>query len=154
MTKVKEKETITNADCNVLGHAIQDLISSVPSMSVDTLMYFKKIQKKIDVIGEQTFKKQEEIIHANVKLGKNKKPMLTEVTEENPQQEYIYKSDDARQKAEADMQKLFTKVVVTSFEKIHPSVIGGLQINPSRNPRFSSIMEMLLEEGVEEMKAV
>lgn len=149
MTKVKEKETITNADCNMLGHAIQDLIGSVPTMSVDTLMYFKRIQKKIDVIGKLTFKEQEKIIQANVKLGKGNKPMLTEATEENPQPEYIYKSDDARQKAEADMQKLFAKKIVTTFEKIHPSLIGGLQINPSRNPRFSSIMEMLLEEEVE-----
>jgi len=154
MKNVKEKEAITNADCNVLGHAIADLINSVPKMSVNTLIYFKKIQKKLDVIGKLTFKEQERIIKSHVKTGKEGKPMLTEPTEENPQPEYIYKSDDSRQKAEAEMKALFGKKIITKFEKINPSVIGGLEINPARNQRFSAIMEMLLEEEVEEMKVV
>ena len=60
---MKENEKkVTNGDCNMLARAIGDLIQSVPKMKIGTLTYFKKIQKKLDVINSKAFKAQQEIL--------------------------------------------------------------------------------------------
>lgn len=151
----KQEKKVTNADCNILAHAIGDLIGSVPTMKVGLLTYFKKIQKKLDAINGIAFKDQQTILKAHVKLDKNGGFVLTEPTEEEQmkgaQQEYIYKKADGREKAEAEMKKLMSKIVDTTFEEIHPNAIANLDVNPSANQRFSVIMEMLF---IEEEEAV
>lgn len=157
---MKENEKkVTNGDCNMLARAIGDLISSVPKMKIGTLTYFKKIQKKLDVINSKAFKAQQEILKKHVKSDGNGGLKLTEPTQEEMMQgirpEYIYKNEDAHQKGEVEMKKLLEKVIVTKFEKIHPSVIAHYEVNPSMNPMFSTIMEMLLlEEEEQKLEAV
>jgi Co/Zn/Cd efflux system component len=151
-----EERKVTNADCNILAHAIGDLVGSVPTMKVGLLTYFKKIQKKLDAINSIAFKEQQTILKAHVKLDKNGGFILTEPTEEEQmkgaQQEYVYKKADGREKAEAEMKKLMSKIVNTTFEEIHPTAVANLDVNPAANQRFSVIMEMLFVQEEEEVK--
>tara|TARA_R110001606_G_scaffold310783_1_gene457769 strand:- start:2268 stop:2735 length:468 start_codon:yes stop_codon:yes gene_type:complete len=151
---MKENGKVTNADTNMLAHAIGDLIGSVPSMKIGVLTYFKNTQKKLDKINKLAFDEQTKILKKHVKLDSNGGWVLTEPTQEEImagiQPEYVYKNgDDGRQKAEAEMKKLFGKNIVTEFKKINPSMIANLDIVPAKNPKFSVIMEMLFEEEVE-----
>tara|TARA_R110000868_G_scaffold30239_1_gene112108 strand:+ start:4564 stop:5028 length:465 start_codon:yes stop_codon:yes gene_type:complete len=150
---MKENGKVTNADTNMLAHAIGDLIGSVPSMKIGVLTYFKNIQKKLDKINKLAFDEQTKILKKHVKLDSNDQWVLTEPSEEEimegVQPEYVYKNADGREKAEAEMKKLFGKNIVTEFKKINPAMIANLDIVPAKNPKFSVIMEMLFEEEVE-----
>jgi hypothetical protein len=156
----EKKDEVTNADCNMLAHAIGDLVNSVPKMKIGLLTYFKKLQKKLDIINGLAFKEQTAILKKHVKLDKGGNYVLTEVSQEDMmkgiQQEYIYKDgENGRQKAEAEMKKLMTKVIKTKFEKIHPSALANSEVNPAANQRFSIIMEMLfVEEEENKLEAV
>ena len=146
----ESKDKVTNADCNILAHAVGDLVNSVPKMKIGLLTYFKKIQKKLDKINGIAYKEQNTILKKHVKLDKGGNFILTEPTQEEMMQgaqpEYIYKKEDGRQEAEAEMKKLMSKVIVTKFEQVHPSALANLEVNPSANQRFSVIMEMLFVE--------
>lgn len=150
---MKENDKVTNADTNMLAHAIGDLIGSVPSMKIGVLTYFKNIQKKLDKINKLAFDEQNKILKKHVKLDSNGGWVLTEPTQEEImngiQPEYVYKNADGREKAEAEMKKLFGKNISTEFKKINPRLIENLDIVPAKNPKFSVIMEMLFEEEVE-----
>jgi hypothetical protein len=153
MEKVKEKLP-TRAECRMLSEAVHDLLSSTPSMSGGLLIHFKGIQKKLDLINKETFNKQETVIKKHVKLDKKGGFILTTPTEEEMMQgnmpEYVYKSDDSRQKAEVELKKLYDGEVKTRFKKIKAFELATLQVNPSRNPKFAVIMDNLLEDLPEE----
>lgn len=150
---MKENGKVTNADCNMLAHAIGDLINTVPSMKIGVLTYFKNIQKKLDKINKLAFNEQTKILKKHVKLDKSGNWVLTEPTQEEMmtgvQPEYIYKNANGREKAEAELNKLFSKNIVTEFNKINPTMIANLDIVPAKNPKFSIIMEMLFEKEAE-----
>jgi len=150
---MKENGKVTNADTNMLAHAIGDLIGSVPSMKIGVLTYFKNIQKKLDKINKLAFDEQTKILKKYVKLDGNGGWVLTDPSQEEImngiQPEYVYKNADGREKAEAELNKLFSKNIVTEFKKINPAMIANLEIVPAKNPKFSVIMEMLFEEEVE-----
>jgi len=150
---MKENGKVTNADANMLAHAIGDLIGSVPSMKIGVLTYFKNIQKKLDKINKLAFDEQTNILKKHVKLNSNGGWVLTDPSQEEImngiQPEYVYKNADGRQKAEAELNKLFSKNIVTEFKRINPSTIANLDIVPAKNPKFSVIMEMLFEEELE-----
>lgn len=148
-----EYKEVNRAQCSMLNEAIEQLIMGIPTMSGSMLIYFKSIQKKLDLIGKESQDKHKAILDKHIKM-KGGDYVLTEPSEEElaqgVQPEYVYKSDDHKQKAEAQMRKLYDGTVKTIFKKMPSEEFGKLQITPARNPRIGLIMEYLLHEVPED----
>lgn len=151
VTEVIAEKKITANECFMLNYAIGDLSSSCPTMKGKVVFALQKNEDKLESVLRKIDKRRQEIINRFVKLDKDGKPLLTELTEEEisngARPEYIYKKESDKDIAAKEVGELMNSEVDIEFHKIWMNDFEKLDIVPARNTRIGLLIKYLVSEA-------